>query len=880
MQWIRRAMNRVSALLRRGSAETDLSDELRFHIEQETDAAIARGMSPAAARTEALRLFGGVERFKEECRDVRGVRPLEDMMQDLRHGARALRARPGFTIVAVLTLALGIGATTAIFSAVDGVLLKPLPYADQQRIIAISLHDPGERNPASGIEYGTVADLRERASPLMDIAAGEPYSRTWTRPDGPELLRTWLVTSGFFRILGTQPLLGRTFLEEEYSGSGARVVVIGHSSWVSRFGADSSVIGRVLTLDSEPYTIVGVMPPTFGYPPDRDVWAPKVFGEAELRRRGIGHLEVVARLKPGVTLEAAQSGLTAIVGQLARDFSADEAKAEITAIPIEERIVGQSRAVLLVLLGAVGVVLLIACTNVANLMLARSIERAPELALRTALGAGRGRIVRQLVTESALLAILGAIAGLLFAFWGVEAIRALSPPNLPRVDEMRIDGRALAFALAIALSTPILFGLLPALRAASPNLGREIGEQGRRASPSRRSGRLRGALVVSEVMFAVVLLVGAGLLMRSFVALLHVDRGFDTSGVLAVRAFVWEWYETPESRAAFARAAIERFEAIPGVRVAGVGSALPLAESSGAERATVVIEGQASPREGEMPTIGAASASPGYFGALGIPLREGRMIAASDDSRAAPVVLVNERMARHFWPDESPVGRRITVAFAGRPVSREIVGVVGNVRRESLEQEPPMAIFVPHAQSPTGSITFVLRTDGSPGALAPSVRAALAAMNPQLPIASTMTLDGLLETSLRPRRFSLLILGAFATVALALASIGIHGVMSAFVSERMHEMAVRLALGASRGSVRRLIMSSGARLAAVGVVAGAVLAVGATRLLRGMLYGVAQLDVISFGLTMAVVMLSGLLACSVAAWRAARADPLETLRGG
>ena len=880
MVWIRRGMHRVWALLRRGSAETDLSDELRFHIEQETDAAIARGMNPAAARTEALRRFGGVERFKEECRDVRGVRPLEDLLQDLRHGARALRARPGFTAVAVLTLAIGIGATTAIFSAVDGVLLKPLPYADQQRIITISLHDPDERNPSSGVEYGTVADLRERAAPLMEVAAGEPYSWTLSTAQGPELLRTWLVSHGFFRILGTTPLLGRTFIEEEYEGTGARVVVLGHATWQSRFGGDTGVIGRVLTLDSEPYTIVGVMPPTFGYPPERDVWAPKIFTEADLRRHGIGHLQVLARLQPGVTLASAQAGLTTIVAQLAREFPADDQKAAVTAVPIEERIVGQSRPVLLVLLGAVGIVLLIACTNVANLMLARSIERAPELALRTALGAGRGRIVRQLITESALLALLGGIGGLVLAFWGVEAIRALSPPNLPRLDEMRIDARALAFTLGVAVITPILFGLLPALRAASPNLGREIGEQGRRASPSRRSGRLRGALVISEVMFAVVLLVSAGLLMRSFVALLQVDRGFRTEGVLAVRAFVWEWYDTPESRAEFARAAVERFEAIPGVRVAGVGSALPLSESTGPERATVIVEGRAAPPAGETPTIGAASASPGYFAALGIPLRSGRMFSPTDDGRAAPVALVNERMARHFWPDESPVGQRITVAFAGRPMSREIVGVVGDVRRESLEQDPPMALFVPHAQAPTGSITFVLGTNGPAAAIAPGARAALNAMNPMLPIASTMTLDGLLETSLRPRRFSLLILASFAIVALLLASIGVHGVMSALVGERMREMAVRLALGASRASVRRLILSSGARLALIGVVAGAVLAAGATRLLRGMLYGVPPLDAVSFGLTMALVLGAALLACSVAAWRAARADPLETLRGG
>ena len=878
MPWIRRGMHRLSALLRRRSAEADLSDELRFHIEQETDAAIARGMSPAAARTDALRRFGGVERFKEECRDVRGVRPIEDFMQDLRHGARALRARPGFTIVAVLTLALGIGATTAIFSAVDGVLLKPLPYADQQRIIAISLHEPGVRDFSSGAAYGTVAELRERAAALMDVAASEPYSRTLTTPQGPELLRTWLVSEGFFGILGTTPLLGRTFLPEEYAGSGARVIVLGHAAWQSRFGADPSVVGRVLTLDSEPYTVVGVMPPAFRYPPERDVWAPKVFTEAELARKGIGHLEVVARLKAGVTLEAAQAGLTTIVAQLARDFPADDADAAVTAVPIEDRIVGQSRPVLLVLLGAVAAVLLIACTNVANLMLARSIERAPELALRTALGAGRGRIVRQLVTESALLAMLGGIAGVLVALWGVEAIRALSPPNLPRLDEMRIDGRALSFALAIAVVTPILFGLAPALRAASPNLGREIGD--RRSSPARGAGRLRGALVISEVMFAVVLLVSAGLLVRSFVTLLNVDRGFETSGVLAVRAFVWEWYETPEARAEFAREAIERFEAIPGVRSAGVGSALPLAESAGAERASVIVEGRTPASGAETPSVGAAAASPGYFAALGIPLREGRMFTATDDGRAAPVALVNERMARHFWPNESPVGRRITVGYTGRPVTREIVGVVGNVRRESLEQEPPMALFIPHAQSPTGSITFVLRSAGSPGAIAPAVRAALAAMNPLLPIASTMTLDGLLEDSLRPRRFSLLILGTFAAVALLLATIGIHGVMSAHVGERMREMAVRLALGASRASVGQLILSSGARITAIGVAAGAVLAVAATRLVRGMLYGVPQLDVISFGLTIAVVMASALVACSAAAWRATRADPLETLRAG
>ena len=859
--------------------ERDMDDEMRFHVEMEAADLVARGVPPDEARRRALLAFGGVERFKDEGRDARGVGPLEDFVRDLRYGARSLRRRPGFAAVVILTLAVGIGGTTAIFGAVHGVLLAPLPYRDPERIITVWTSDRIEGDERQDVAPGNFLDWRERQRSFATFAAANPYSMDYLGPDGPEHLGTWLVTEGFLETFGVRPLLGRVFLPEEYTAGRNNVAVIGEDIWRSRFNADPRIIGRQLTLDSVPRTIVGVMPRSFRFPLEREIWQPQVpFDEDDRRRRRSTYLTVVGRLRTGATLASAQSDLGAVSAQLAREYPRTNTGVSATLVPLPEQTVGHVRKALFVLMGAVGLVLLIACGNVAGLLLARAVQREREVAVRVALGAGRGRIVRQLGAESLVLAVAGGVAGLVVAFGGMAAIRALGPETLPRLDEIAIGPSVLAFALAMTLGAAIIFGIVPAVHATPTDVRERLAAGSARSGTSRPRRRLQSAFVVVQFALALVLLVGAGLLVRSFVSLLRVERGFDPQGVLAATVQSWAYYPTPDRRAAFVQEATERLAALPGVHGAGVTSALPFAPQIGQDEAGFEIEGRPAASPEESKTVRTAAVTSGYFAALRIPLRAGRMFGSTDARGAALVAIVSEALVRRHFPNQNPLGQRIKVTFGGPVAPRTIVGVVADVRHGGLHEAPQPTVYLPHSQAATGANAFVVRTGGDPLAALGQLRAEFRAINPAMPIASTATLESLLDDSLAERRFHLALLGAFASVALLLAALGVYGVMSHATTERTHEIGVRMALGARAADVLRMVMRQGTSLAIAGAVGGLFGALAVTRLLRGMLYGVTPLDPLAYLAAGMLLLIAAGLACYLPARRAARLDPVRALR--
>jgi putative ABC transport system permease protein len=870
-------LRRLLRLLRTRALERDMDDEMRFHVEMEAADLEARGVARDEARRRALVAFGGVERFKDEGREARGVGPFEDFMRDLRFGARSLRRRPAFAAVVVLTLAVGIGGTTAIFGAVHGVLLAPLPYADPERIITVWTNDRIEGEERQDVAPANFLDWRQRQRSFATFASANPYSMDYIGPDGPEHLGTWVVSEGFFETFGVRPILGRIFTREEHTAGRNHVAVIGEELWRSRFNGDPRIIGRQLTLDSIPRTVVGVMPRSFRFPPGREVWQPQVFDEDLRKARRSTFLKVAGRLVPGVTLPRAQADFDAIAAQLTREYPRTNTGVSANLVPLPEQTVGHVRSALLVLMGAVALVLLIACGNVAGLLLARAVQREREVAVRVALGAGRGRILRQLGAESLVLALAGGVAGLIVAFGGLAAIRALGPETLPRLDEIAIGPSVLAFALATTLGAAIVFGIAPAVHATPTDVRDKLAAGSSRSGTGRPRRRLQNAFVVVQFALALVLLVGAGLLVRSFVSLLRVERGFDPHNVLAVTVQAWGYYPTQERRAAFVREATARLATLPGVSAAGMTSSLPFAPAIGQAEAGFEIEGRPIASPDQSQSVRVAAVTSDYFAALRIPLRRGRLFAATDAAGAGLVAVVSETFVRRHWPNESPLGRRIKLTYGSRE-PRTVVGVVADVRHGGLHESPQPTVYVPHAQAATGANAFTIRTRGDPLATLGQVRAEFRAINPAMPIASTTTLDALLDDSLRERRFHLALLGAFASIALLLAALGVYGVMSHATTERTHEIGVRMALGARGTDVLGMVMRQGAALAVAGAVGGLIGAAAVTRLLAGMLYGVTPLDPLAYVGAGALLLVAAALACYLPARRAARLDPVRALR--
>ncbi|MCI0485935.1 MAG: ABC transporter permease [Blastocatellia bacterium] len=801
-----------------------------------------------------------------------------NLLQDLRYGIRILWKKPGFTAIAVLTLALGIGANTAIFSVVNGVLLRPLPYRDADRIMTVWQH-----NTVTGVERDDVSpanflDWREQNQSFEQMAAAEPFSLDLTGRGEPEAISCWLVSEGFFQILGVNALYGRTFLTEEHQAGNSNVVVISYGLWQRRFGADPNLVGQKLSLDGQPTTVVGVMPPEFQFPADKETWAPRVTTEQDKRMRGATYMNVITKLKPEATLQQARDDMNGIASRLAQEYPRTNAEMNrATVVPLPEQMFGHVRPAMLVLLGAVGFVLLIACANVANLLLVRGAERERELAIRAALGAARHRLIRQLFTESLFLAILGGGVGILLAVWSVDLILALNPGNLPRFHLVSVDGRVMGFALGVSALTALIFGLAPALYFSKPDLQESLKEGGRSATAGVARLRLRNALVVVELALALVLLIGAGLLIRSFMSLLQVDPGFATEKVVALQVHVWGLYRTPERRAAFFEETIEKIVHLPGVESAAAVSTFPFEQDGHYIDTSFIIEGRPEPAPGQEPITYVAMATEDYFKVMGIPLLQGRAFTRFDNQDSAQVALINETMARRYWPGEDVIGKKVSVRFGPRVV-REIIGVVGDVRHTGLDSEPKPQLFMPHRQNAFGSMLFVARTTSDPQTALPTIKSSIWSMNKDIAFETISTIDELISNSLAERRFQLFLLGLFAALALVLAAIGIYGLISFTTGQRTHEIGVRMALGARERDILKMIVGEGALLVAIGVGLGLVGAFALTRFLSSFLFGISTTDFLTYAGVSLLLGAVALAACYIPARRATRVDPMVALR--
>ena len=896
--WAREIRRRLEGLALDAHRETEIVEELAQHLDDRYRELRAQGRDEEEACAAALadldsgrglaELLGRVERTGAPAPPlgVGGGGLVADLGQDLRHGLRLLLRGPGFAAVAVLTLGLGIGANTAIFSVVHAVLLDALPYHDPDRLVTLWEDNRRDSIPRDDVSPANFMDWRERQDVFEAMAFGNPWSFDDTSGGEPETVQSALVSQGFFDILGMRPLLGRTFAPEDHEAGRSRVVILTHGLWQRRFGADPAVIGRVLRLSDEPYVVVGVLPRELElrlFDRQRDMYAPQVWNEAMRRQRRATYLKVIARLRPGVTLAQAQAAMEAIAGNLAREMPQTNAGVGAAVVPLREHLVGRVRPALLVLLGAVGFVLLIACANVANLLLARGTHRARELAIRATLGAARGRLVRQILAESLLLALLGAAAGLALAQWTLRVIVAASPGHLPRAEQIGLDGTVLGFTAALAVLVSLVAGLFPALELARGDGVSALREDGRTATATPARRRVRSGLVVAEVALALVLMAGAGLLVRSFRALLRVDPGFAPDNAVVLQTFLWRRYQTPEQRLAYVGEALDRIQALPGVAAAGVTTALPLLESSTDFSVAVKVEGRPEPPSGEEPTAFVAIATSGFFAALRIPLLRGRLFHELDTADSQPVAVVSDAMAARLWPGEDPLGKRFAVGStgpsrSGAPVTMEVIGVVGSTRHQGLADEPRSEFFRPHSQSPSGSVAFVVRTAGDPHRSTPVLKEAVWGRDRAQSFYTVATMDELIAGSLAQRRFTLVLLGSFGALAALLAAVGIYGVLSYNVTQRTHEIGIRLTLGARRGDVFRLVLGEGMRLAAAGVALGLAGALALTRLLRGLLFSLSPADPLTFlGVTLALGFVA-LAACSVPAFRAIRMDPMTAMR--
>ncbi len=802
---------------------------------------------------------------------------MENAVRDLRISIRTLTKKPGFTVVVVLMLALGIGANVAIFSVVNGVLLRALPYRQDDRIITVwqsALKRGVDREETSPANF---FDWQDQSHSFEQFGMAEPWGHLMTGDTEPEAIRSWVVSPGFFEALGAQPLWGRVFLAEEYQPGSSPVVVVGYKWWQQHFGGDPHLVGQKLTLNNEPTTVVGIMPPEFEYPPGRQVWAPRPRRQNDLQNRGRTFCWVVGRLKSGRTIEQAQQEMSAVGARLAEQYPQTNAGIGVALMPLRQFLFGEVRTPLLVLFAAVGFVLLIACANVANLLLAHAAERQREFAIRRALGAGSRRIVGQFMMESFLLAALGGAGGVLLSNWLIHLIVGLSGDNLPRVDKINLDFNVLLFAVSISVLTAVLSGLVPALRMARVYVQDVLKEATHTATAGKTRQYFRRTLVVVQVAVAFVLLVGAGLLARSFVALLEVDTGFASKNALVLGIQLAR--RTPEQRAAFLDQTLEKLATIRGVTGAGAASALPFSDTQVAQPTTIKLEDRPSVLpEGDV-TANLVSVTADYFQAMGVPLLQGRYLTKFD-TKDVPVAVINHTMAVRYWPAEDPIGKKISFRSYGGAFTTEIVGVVGDMRTAGLETVPKPEVFVSHAASIgyPNSMTYFVRTDADPLRLLPAVKEKIREVNKEQAFSSVATIDHLIEQSLSQRRFNLLLLGSFAVLALILAGVGLYGLISFTATARTHEIGIRIAFGADRHHVLKLVVGEGMRLTLTGVAIGLLASLGLARLIEHLLFGIRAVDPVTFVVITFVLCAVPLLACYIPARRATKVDPMVALR--
>jgi predicted permease len=874
---------RLRALLRKSEMDRELDDELRYHIERQTEQNIRLGMNPEEALYEARKVFGGVEQAKERSRDARGLRWLEDLWQDLRYGGRGLMRAPSFTLVAVITLALGIGANTAIFSVVNGVLLEPLPYRESGRLLSWWFSSPPGL-PRYHLTQAHFAHYRDHAQSFESITA---YSRTGfslTSDGEPERLDGANVTVDFFRVFGQQMLHGRDFAPEEGAPGKNLVCILSYGLWQRRFGGDKGVVGRSLILNDIPTQVIGVAPPDFDFPSKTALWIPVGLNP---QQTGYHFLRPIGRLKPGVTPMQAHAELTRLIENFAlarRDiYREGRLGGVVISTPLKDEIVKEVKTPLLALLVAVGFLLLIACGNIANLLLARATLRGREIAIRFALGAHRWRIVRQLLTESLMLAALGAAAGFFLASWGIEGLRRIALEIIPRAEHTRLDFRMISFTIVVALLTGLLFGLAPAISAARVSLQESLKESVK-SSPAKANRRINDTLVVCQIMMSLLLLVGTGLLLRSFQNLLDVNPGFRAENTLALRISLpsskGSKYTQPEQSREFFQRLRENVASLPGVRAAGLVTTRPLSGQMFEDHYT--IEGQDQP--GGRPSGLAARrvATPGFFEAMGTPVLQGRAVLESDHAAAPLVAVIDEELARRHWPNETAVGKRIHFGPPGnnRPNNPwlTIVGVVATVKDESLDEEAAAHLYMPLAQVADKSLDLIVWTAGDPIAFTSAVQRQVRGLDSQLPIFRIQTMERAVAETLGTRRLTTLLLGAFALTALALAAVGIYGVMSLNVNQCFHEFGVRVALGARARDVLGLTLWRGMRLVLLGIGLGLLASFALTRWLKVLLFGVSPTDPLTFISISFLLIIVALVACWGPARRATRVDPMGALR--
>jgi putative ABC transport system permease protein len=801
---------------------------------------------------------------------------METLIKDLRYAVRSFLKRPGFLVIAIATLALGIGATTAMFTVVNSMLLRPLQFPEPDRIVLFLGINPRQGINESNMSMPDILDWQKQSSSFEQIAGFVSGGVFLTIGDETERVRGTGVSEEFFPLFKTNPISGRTLQPADMPDGAEPVMVISYALWQRRFGGAASVVNSKVTLNGKPATVVGIMPPGFAYPSDTETWVAQTLNEPN-ERRDNRYVSVVTRLKPGVSLSQAQAEMDTISQRLAQNYAETNTGWSVRLVELRESLVGDFKTALLILLGAVAFVLLIACANVANLLLARAIYRQKEIALRTALGASRMRIVRQLLTESMLLSIVSGIVGFTLSFGLTRLLIAITPPNTPRLSEIGVDLRVFGLTLAIAVFAGLLFGLFPALQTSRPNLNDTLKDSGQRGSQTGGHNRAGSLFIVSEIALSFILLAGAGLLIKSFLHLREINPGFNPDNVLVMRLTLPPGkYKQGEPRAQVYKQLVDQVKSTPGVKSAGVVLSLPLGGDTFGVGRGLIPEGRPMTPEEQTNSM-YYTVTPDYFQTLQIPLQTGRTFTDQDTLETTKVVIINETLARRLWPNESPIGRRFQI-WRDEKFPREVVGVVGDTK-ESLDKESPNQMYVPYAQDPTwGSLSLVVRTNGEPTALAGSVRDAIRTVDKAVPNYNLKTMNDVVSNSAAPRRVPMLLLSSFAGVAMLLAMLGIYGVTSYYVTQRTHEIGVRMALGAQVVDVLRLVLSRAMVLAGVGIVIGAAGALAVTRYLRSMLFEVKPIDVVTFIAVAIVLALVVLVACLVPARRATKIDPLEALK--
>ncbi|HZM01631.1 MAG TPA: ABC transporter permease [Candidatus Saccharimonadales bacterium] len=862
------------------AAKREIDEELRFHVEARTAEHIAAGMQPEEAARAARQRFGNAQSVREECREVQGADFGETVMQDVRFSARMLRKNRGFTLVVVLTLALGIGANAALFSFVNAILVRPLPFMEPERLVKIC-HAYPELN-LHGIPISSLAYLyyREHAASFANMGAAEGWSPIYTGREHPERLSGMKVTASLFPTLGVNAIRGRVFLPEEDKAGAHRVAVIGYAFWQRELQADPAAVGQTLLLDGDSYTVVGILPFGFKLAGETGVWTTPGVADPP---SGVESVFAVGRLKPGIPLTQARAEMKTVAAASHQALFGGYRTGGIELKSLREAAVGSIRPALMIVSGVVAMVLLIACLNVANLLLARAAGRQKEIAVRTALGAGRLRLVRQMLTESLLLSLLGGGAGLLMAYFAIGAMRAAVPASVAQYiqgwQQVEIDARVVGFTLAVSLATGILFGFAPAWQGTWVNLNQTLKESGHGATQGRHRQRLRSLFVVSELALAIVLLVGSGLLVKSFAQVQKVAPGFNPGHVLTFRLSLPEHdYAQPRRVAAFCSALVEKLNALPGVTSAGIGRAVPLGNGW---TSSFEIEGLAEGPDQPSPHGAPNAVDAGYFRTLGIPLIQGRFFTAHDDASGIPVAIVDEKLARHFWPNASALGKRINLNSDlkdGQPVWREIVGVVGHVKIYGLDAEAKEQYYYPELQIPTRDFSPILRTTDDPKTLAGAVQSVVWSLDRDLPLSAMQTMDELLDQSLMPKRQPMFLVSLFAVLALLLAAMGLYGVISYSIDQRTHELGIRMALGAQSGDVLRLVLKQAMWLVLLGTAIGVAGSLALTRVLSNLLFGVSPMDPMTFGGASALLALVALATSYFPARRATKTNPMTALR--